>query len=95
MPIAAWLLAMVTPLLGRILVSLGFSVVTITGMTLVITTARDQFLGLANSLPADMLNLFLLAGGGVGFGMLMGAVTTRVVIWQIQNATKFLGTASS
>jgi hypothetical protein len=39
-----------------------------------------------------MLNVFLLAGGGVGFGMLMGAVTTRVMIWQIQNATKFLGT---
>ena len=90
--IGAWLLAMVTPLLGRILVSLGFSVVTITGMTLVITTARDQFLTMANSLPADMLNVFLLAGGGVGFGMLVGAVTTRVMIWQIQNATKFLGT---
>ena len=91
MPLAAWLLAMVTPMIGRILVSLGFSVVTVTGMTLVITTARDHFLTLANSLPADMLNVFLLAGGGVGFGMLMGAVTTRVVIWQIQNSTKFLG----
>ena len=91
MPLAAWLLAMVTPMIGRILVSLGFSVVTITGMTLVITTVRDQFLTLANSMPSDILNVFLLAGGGVGFGMLMGAVTTRVVIWQIQNATKFLG----
>ncbi len=91
MPLAAFLISMVTPLVGRILLSLGFSVVTVTGMTLVITTVRDQFLTLANQMPADMLNVFLLAGGGVGFGMLMGAVTTRVVIWQIQNSTKFLG----
>ena len=91
MPLAAFLISMVTPLVGRILLSLGFSVVTVTGMTLVITTVRDQFLTLANQMPADMLNVFLLAGGGVGFGMLMGAVTTRVVIRQIQNSTKFLG----
>ena len=33
MNLAVWLLALVQPLLGRILVSLGFSVVTITGFT--------------------------------------------------------------
>lgn len=91
MQLGAWLLAMVTPLLGRILLSLGFSVVSITGMTLVINVARDQFKTLVNQLPADILNVFLLAGGGVGFGMVMGAVTTRIVIWQVKNSTKILG----
>lgn len=91
MKFGTWLLAMVQPLLGRILAALGMSVITITGMTAAINTARDSMIGGINSLPADMLNVFLLGGGGIGFGMIMGAITTRVVIWQIQSATKILG----
>ncbi|WP_137894031.1 DUF2523 family protein [Ramlibacter sp. 2FC] len=91
MNLATWLLAMVQPLIGRILASLGFSIVTITGMQIAVNAVRDQFIAGVNSLPADMLNVFLLSGGGVGFGMVMGAVTTRVVIWQIQSSTRILG----
>ncbi len=91
MKFGTWLLAMVSPLIGRILTALGFSVVTITGMTAAINAARDAMIGGVNSLPGDMLNVFLLGGGGVGFGMIMGAITTRLVIWQIQSATKILG----
>lgn len=91
MNLATWLLAMVQPLLGRILVSLGFSVVTITGMQVAINAVRDQMIAGVNALPADMLNVFLLSGGGVAFGMVMGAVTTRLVIWQIQSSTRILG----
>ena len=35
--------------------------------------------------------LFLLAGGGKALGIIMGAVTTKVLLWQIGNATKILG----
>lgn len=91
MGFGTFLLSLVTPILGRILVSLGFSVVTIAGMTAAVTTVRDMFIGQVNSMPADMLNLFLYAGGGVGFGMIMGAITTRITIWTIQNGTKILG----
>jgi hypothetical protein len=89
--LGTWLLAMVQPLLGRILMSLGFSVVTITGMQVALNTARDAMVNGVNALPADMLNVFLLGGGGVAFGMIMGALTTRMVIWQIQAGTKILG----
>lgn len=91
MKFGTWLLAMVSPLLGRILTALGFSIVSITGMTVAINTARDAMISGVNSMPADMLNVFLLGGGGIGFGMIMGALTTRLVIWQIQSATKILG----
>lgn len=91
MGVGTWLLAMVTPLLGRIIVSLGFSIVTITGMVVTVGAVREQFVNTVNSMPADLLNLFLLSGGGVGFGMIMGAITTRLVIWQIQSSTKILG----
>lgn len=91
MGLGTFLLSLVRPLIGRILLSLGFSVVTVTGMSAVVTQVRDLFISRMNSLPADMLNVFLYAGGGVGFGMIMGAITTRLTIWTIMNGTKILG----
>lgn len=91
MKLGTWLLAMCEPLLGRILASLGFSVITIVGMQAVMTQLKNQFVNQMNSLPGDMLNVFLLSGGGVALGMVFGAVSTRVMLWQIQNATKILG----
>lgn len=91
MKIGTWLMAMMQPLLAKILVSLGFSVVTITGLTAAITGLRDQVVGSVNSLPAEMLQLFLLSGGGVAFGIITGAITTKLLLWQITSATKVLG----
>lgn len=91
MKLGTWLLSLVSPLLGRILVSLGFSIVTITGFTAGIQALRDQVVSGVNSLPADTLNIFLIAGGGVGLGMITGAIATRIMLWQITNATRILG----
>jgi hypothetical protein len=38
-----------------------------------------------------MLNVFLLAGGGVGLGIIFGAMTTKLILWKIQQGTKILG----
>lgn len=91
MNLAAWLGAMVTPLLGRILVSLGFSVVTITGFNLVIAELRDMVVASTGGLGADVLNLFLIAGGGTALGIIFGAISVRVMLFQIQQSTKILG----
>jgi hypothetical protein len=42
-------------------------------------------------LSADMFNLFLLAGGGQALGIITGALTTKLLLWQVQKATKILG----
>lgn len=91
MKIGTWLMAMMQPLIAKIMVSLGFSVVTITGMGVVLNQLRDAVIGGVNVLPADMLQLFLLSGGGVAFGILTGAITTRLLLWQIASATRILG----
>ncbi|MDH0373758.1 DUF2523 domain-containing protein, partial [Comamonas aquatica] len=75
----------------RILAALGFSVVTITGFELVIDTVKNMVRDGINTLPADMLNLFLYAGGGQGLGMILGAITTKLLLWQVQRATQILG----
>ncbi len=91
MKIGTWLLSMMQPLLARILASLGFSVVTITGFELAVGQVKDLVKSGINSMPADMLNLFLYAGGGYGLGMIFGAISTRLLLWQIQSATQILG----
>lgn len=91
MNLATFLLAIVSPLLGRVLVSLGFSVVTITGFNLVIDQLKDAVVDGVNSLPSQVINVFLLAGGGVGLGLIFGAITTRLLLWQITKSTRILG----
>ncbi len=91
MNLATFLLAICQPLIGRILVSLGFSVVTITGFNLVIDQLKDAVVSGVNTLPSNALNLFLLSGGGVALGLIFGAITTRLVLWQISKSTRVLG----
>lgn len=93
MPIGAWLLGMVTPLVGRVLFALGFQVVTITGMSVAIGAVKSLVLQYVGGMPADMLQLALLAGLGEALGMVFGAITFRLALWQIQSATKVLGVA--
>ncbi len=91
MKVGTWLLSLMQPLLARILTALGFSVVTIVGLQAAVETLKSSLVSGVNSLPADTLNVFLLSGGGVGLSMIVGAVAVRVMLWQVQNATKILG----
>ena len=91
MKIAAFLMSLVEPLIARILTALGFSVVSVVGVTAAIDGIKSQLVGSVNSLPVDMLNVFLLAGGGQCLGMILGAIAFRVAFFQIKAATKILG----
>lgn len=93
MPLGAWLIALVTPMVGRVLLALGFQVVTITGVTLAVTQLKSLVLTHLGGLPADMLQLMLLAGVGQGLGMVFGAITFRIAYWQIANSVRILGVA--
>lgn len=94
MPFATWLFAMLSPMIARILLTLGFSVVTLVGMDATIGALKTQFLSYAGQIPAAGLDLALLAGAGQAMGIIFGAITTKLVLWQIMNATKILGVNS-
>lgn len=91
MKFGAFLLAMVSPLVGRILLALGFQVVTLTGMELVMSTLKSMLLTNLNSIPAAGLQLFALAGGGTGLGIILGAIATRLVLINIEKSVRILG----
>lgn len=91
MKIATFIMSLVQPLIARILTALGFAVVSIVGVTESIGAIKNQLISSVNAMPADVLNVFLLGGGGIGLGMILGAIAFRLALWQIQSATKILG----
>lgn len=93
MKLGTWLLGMMSPLLAKILIALGFSVVSIVGVQAALQTVKDLMVNNVNSMSSDVLNLFLLSGGGTGLGIIFGAYTTRVLLWQITSAKRILGVA--
>lgn len=94
MKFGTWLLAMMQPLIAKIMVTLGLSLVSIVGLQAALSGLKNQFQASVNSMPADMVQLFLIGGGGVALGIVFGAMTTRLLMWQIQSATKILGVNS-
>ena len=90
MKLGTFLLALVQPMVGKVLVSLGFSVVSVVGFQQVVGILQTQLVQSVNALPLQMLQIFLIAGGGVGISMIVAAIAVRVLIWQAFNAKKIL-----
>lgn len=91
MKIGSWLLAMMQPLIGRILTALGFSVVSIVGVTTALDQLKATMLAQLQLVPAAGLQLALLAGAGVAFGFILGAIAFRLALWQLNNSMRILG----
>lgn len=91
MKFGTWLLSLTQPLISRILIALGMSVVSITGVVEVLHQVKAQLASSWGALPAGVVGLVQLAGGGVGIGMIMGAISTRILLWQAARATQIIG----
>jgi hypothetical protein len=89
--LSAFLLAMITPMLGRILTALGFAVVSVVGFDIAITTLKNLFLLHVGAVPAAGLQMALLAGAGQAMGIIFGAITTRLLLWKASQVTRILG----
>lgn len=91
MKFGTWILSLLQPAIGRILAAVGFSVVSILGMEALLSQIRGQLVSGLTMMAGDMFNLFLLAGGGQALGIITGALTTKLLLWQVQNATRIMG----
>lgn len=95
MKFGTWLVGLIPSLLAKILVSLGFSVVTLTGASVVIDGIKNTIIQNVNSFPQDMYNLFLLAGGGIFIGFVFGAAAFNLSMFAIRRATSILAKPAS
>lgn len=90
MKIGTWLLSLIEPMLAKLLLSLGFSVVSIVGMDAILLGIKNQFIADFNSMPADWLNFALYLWIGKGLGIIFGALATKLMLWSAQNATSIM-----
>ena len=95
MKLGTWILSLVEPIAARIFTSLGLSVVSIVGMQQIFDLLQSRLVANLNGLPSDALQLFLLGGGAEGLGILLGAITTKLMLWQTQKSVQFLGRSPS
>jgi Protein of unknown function (DUF2523). len=90
MGVGAFLLALVQPIISRILVALGMSIVTFTGMAVLMEQVTQAVQTAWGGLPGAILGLAGLAGLGEGLSIVFGAIATRVLIWQLTKSTRML-----
>lgn len=78
--IGGMLINIVSTLVGRALVALGFSLVTYTGMSMSMGWIKSQLLAQLNGLPADFLAALAYGGVGVGINIITSAILARMLI---------------
>lgn len=92
--LGAWLASIAGTLTARVLLALGFSVVSVTGVTVTMDALRDLFISNLQAAPAMGLQLATLSGVGVAFGLILGAVAFRLLLWQVANAVRILSSSA-
>jgi hypothetical protein len=93
MNFAAFLASMAAPLVARVLMALGFSVITVAGTDLAISGLKTQVISLLTSGNTPMLQLAGLMGCWTGLGMIFGAMTFAVTLKGLTSLSGWIGKA--
>ena len=78
-------------IVARVLLSLGFALVGVKGMDIAVNELKFRVFSASNTLPSDVYNLFMLAGGGYCLNMIFGAISFRLAYWTATKSTQLLG----
>ena len=85
------LIAVAASIVARVLLSVGFAVVTVKGVDVAIDSVIDILKTAENSLPSDIHNLFLMAGGGYCLNLIIAAISFRLSYWALTKSVRILG----
>jgi Protein of unknown function (DUF2523) len=90
---AAFLASMAAPLVARVMMALGFSVITVTGVTLAVSDLKALVIAQFGAAPTAILQLGGLLGAWVGLGMIFGAITFAVTLRGLTSLSGWIGKA--
>jgi hypothetical protein len=90
----AALAALAQPILARVLLALGFSVVTLAGVGGVVSQLRDLLIDKLGDAPTEALAIAGLAGVWDGLAMMLGSVSFAVAYWTATRAVRIAGGGS-
>lgn len=82
--------SLAAPITARVLIALGFSVVTIGGVVASVGTVRALIMEHLGQAPLAALQLIGLGGGWTALGIIFGAMTFCTAYWSLTQATKIL-----
>lgn len=85
------LAALAGPITARVLIALGFSVVTLTGVDAAIGTVKEEIIANLADAPMAALQLAGLSGCWSAMAMIFGAMTFAVTYWSLTQARKIIG----
>lgn len=83
--------ALSAPIVARVLIALGMSVVTITGVSLAWGTIRSSIVENLSSQAGAYVQLAGLGGVWVALGAVIGAMTFAVSFWTLTSAVRIMG----
>ena len=87
---AAFLMSLVGPLAIKVITALGMSLITFTGVTVALQGLIDMATTNWASVPSDILALASIAGIPEAIGIICGAFVSRVGMWTVASATKWV-----
>lgn len=90
----ATIAALAAPMTARVLIALGFSVVSVTGVSVAVGTLLDHVQSNVGSMPAAISQLIGLGGGWIALGAVLGAVSFVASLWTLTAATRVIGVGS-
>lgn len=90
MNIAAFLIAMIGPMVVRGIIALGFTAITFTGVTVTADALVSYAQNSWSSLPLVVLQLASLSGIPEFFGMVFGALIARLAMWATVSMTRYI-----
>lgn len=90
----AGIASLAQPILARVLMALGMSVVTFGGLAGIVTLLKDNILTALGAAPVAALQLAGLAGAWEALGLIFGALTFTVTYWALTKAVRIVGAGS-
>lgn len=81
---AVWVLALVAPLVRRILIALGVGLISYGGLALLATQVRDQVLTNLSGLTGDAYQVVAMSGAFEAVGIMLGALAARAALMAVE-----------
>lgn len=91
MPLAVWLLALVGPLVKKVLVALGVGVISYAGLAMIGAQVQNAVLSSWGGLGGSALQIVSLAGLPEAIGITLGALNARIALIAVQRFGKVAG----
>lgn len=81
---AVWALALVAPLVKRILIALGVGLISYGGLALLATHVRDQVLGNLSGLTGEAYQVVAMSGAFEAVGIMLGGLAARAALMAVE-----------